>query len=278
MSLESEPIHVVAAVNDSDVFERNLMRSPAIHRGALRVFPQAHFSSAGVAYNTGLAESTSRYVAFVHQDVYLPAGWERRLRSAISLLNKRSTRWGVLGVWGIRDDYRLIGRVWCSGGGLEHVGLVPQPTPAVSVDEIVIVVDRDAGLYFDTDLPGFHLYGTDIILEARQRALGAFVVDAPVVHNSRPNPQVFDSAFFSAYRYMQRKWATQLPLATCTVPITRSAWPLYMAWLRRERHKRFGTYMGGQRVSDPSQIAVRLGYEDSRLAWSDADNNSELTA
>jgi hypothetical protein len=120
-------------------------------------------------------------------------------------------------------------------------------------------------LRFDSGMPGFHLYGTDIIMEARRRGLGAFVIDAPVVHNSRANPQVFDHAFFAAYRFMQRKWSDALPLPTCTVPVTRFGLPLYVAWARRERHRRLGTYKGGARVLDPRKVAVSLGYEPASL-------------
>ena len=90
-----------------------------------------------------------------------------------------------------------------------------------SIDEIVIVLNNRHGLRFDENLPGFHLYAADIVLQAREKGLKTYVFDAPVVHNSRHNPQVFDRHFFAAYRYMRRKWAWQIPLPTCTVPITR---------------------------------------------------------
>ena len=133
------------------------------------------------------------------------------------------------------------------------------------MDEIVLVLNRKAGLRFDEDLPGFHLYATDIILQARAKGYKAFVFDGPVVHNSRPNPNPFDRHFFAAYRHMQRKWADQLPVLTCTVPITRWGWPLRKRWAQREWRRLRGMTSGGRRVEDPMELARNLGYERAPL-------------
>lgn len=257
----------VAAVNDDGVLSANIMRSPDVAAGRIGVLPQRGHRSAGAAYNAGLEQASGDVVAFVHQDVYLPPGWVERLERAISSLDQQGERWGVLGVWGIRPEGQYVGRVWCSGGNCEHVGAIGGVVAEVaSIDEIVIVLNRKAGLRFDENLPGFHLYATDIILQARQKGYKAFVFDGPVVHNSRPNPQVFDRHFFDAYRYMQRKWADQLPLLTCTVPVTRWGWPLYRQWLRKEVNRRRGRTTGGRRVDDPRALAVELGYESPAAA------------
>jgi hypothetical protein len=252
---------LVAAVNSSAILEQNLLRSPLIAEGGAPLITEWGHSSAGAAYNAGLSKSSSRLTALVHQDIYLPGDWEERVLAAAAELDAQGIPWGVLGVWGIRADRTYAGRVWCSGGGQEHCVAVRQPVEVVSIDEIVIVLNCDSGLRFDEGLPGYHLYGTDIIMQARQRGLSAFVFPGPVVHNSRPNPQVFDRHFFAAYRYMQRKWAAQLPLLTCTVPVTASGWPLYRAWMRREWRRRLGLYRGGIRQDDPRPIAQQLGYE-----------------
>ena len=87
------------------------------------------------------------------------------------------------------------------------------------------------GLRFDPDLPAFHLYATDIILQAAARGLRSYAIDAPVVHNSRRNPQPLDRGYRDAYRYMRRKWRDRLPLRTCVVDVTRSGWPMWRQWL-----------------------------------------------
>jgi hypothetical protein len=129
------------------------------------------------------------------------------------------------------------------------------------MDEVVIILDGRSGLRFDDDLPGFHLYGTDICLRAADAGLGAFAIHAPVVHNSRPNAQVFDRHYVAAYRYMQRRWRARLPLQTCVVPVTRTGWPLFRGWLRREVRRRTGKGPAGARRDRPQELARQLNYE-----------------
>jgi len=255
---------ICCAANDEHVLAANLAQSPVIRSGLVDLIIERGHGSAGSAYNAAIAKASSDVVVCTHQDVYLPAGWEQRLLDAIKDLELRGERWAVLGVWGIQADGAFAGRVWCSGGNREYVRpFAGQAVEVDSIDEIVIVINRKVGLRFDDALPGFHLYGTDIILQAQQIGHRAFVFDGPVVHNSRCNPQPLDRAFWNAYRYMQRKWASQVPLRTCTVPVTRAAWPLRKAWLRNELDRLRGRTRddGGRRGNDAVQLAQRLGYE-----------------
>lgn len=253
-------VAVVAAVNDHEVLRKNLLASPMFAKGEHQLATETGHLNAGRALNAGIARVTAPVVACVHQDVYLPAGWDSHVVAAAEYLRETGEPWGVLGVWGLKGDGGHAGRVWCSGGNREYRQDVFQPTPVVSVDEIVIVLNVEAGLRFDDNLPGFHLYGTDIIAQAHARGLRAYVFNGPVVHNSRANVQVFDQCFFAAYRYMQKKWRHKLPLRTCTVPVTAMGWPLYRAWLKREWRKRRKTARHG-RLECPWEQAARLGYE-----------------
>jgi hypothetical protein len=254
---------IVSAVNDNAVLSANLLQSPDLGLRAPHLLQERGYSTAGIAYNSGLIRADgAEAVAFVHQDVYLPAGWVGRLESAISWLEDQGEPWAILGVWGVHADGSSAGRVWCSGGSREHCAPVREPAEVASIDEIVIVLNLRHGLRFDENLPGFHLYATDLILQAWQRGLKAYVVVGPVVHNSRNNPNPFDASFFRAYRYMQKKWATELPVQTCTVPITRWGVPLYRAWLRRE-WRRLRGHGAPLRVRhpDPGALARELRYE-----------------
>lgn len=266
-------IALVSAVNNEDVFRQNLGRSPMVQAG-VPIACEAGHATAGRALNAGLAQVDADVVACVHQDVYLPAGWDARVFAAIAQLEKDGRQWGVLGIWGIDPEARFHGRVWCSGADKEHIGerSAGEPaesgqamraggTPIVSMDEVVIVLNARANLRFDGDLPGFHLYGTDICLRAAETGYGAFAIDAPVIHNSRPNAQVFDRHYFAAYRYMQRRWRHRLPLQTCVVPVTRSGWPLARGWLRREIRRRTGNGPSGARRDRPEELARQLDYE-----------------
>lgn len=257
-----EVLNIVAAVNSDDVLRENLLSSPDVGSGAARVIAERGHACAGAAYNAGLAKTDAEVVALVHQDVYLPAGWIDRLGNAIAEIERNSGSWGILGVWGVCADGAFAGRAWCSGGNCEHKALSGIQLVA-SIDEIVIVMNNRHGLRFDNRLPGYHMYATDIILQARQQGLKAFVFDAPVIHNSRCNLNVYDSAYRSAYRYMQRKWKDELPLLTCVAPITRQGhWGIRKRWLKAEARKRLGVEKWHPRPRDPVELARRLGYEE----------------
>jgi hypothetical protein len=252
-------LFVISAVNRDEVLSANLLRSPDVICGAARVIEERGYATAGAAYNAGLERAEdAEVVAFIHQDVYLPAGWVDRVTSALATLEDK---WAVAGVWGIRSDGQFAGRVWCSGGGQEHVGLAGTNEVA-SLDEIVLILNTRHGLRFDPNLPGYHLYATDLIMQARQKGLKTFCIDAPVVHNSRCNHNVYDKAYRSAYRYMQQKWRAQLPLLTCVAPVTRNGqWEIRRRWLKAEARKALGRAKFHSRPGDPQALARRLGYE-----------------
>jgi hypothetical protein len=121
------------------------------------------------------------------------------------------------------------------------------------------VLRCDSGLRFDPELPGFHLYGTDIVQSALAAGLEAYVFDGPVVHNSLPVTRLDDS-YGRAYRHMQRKWTARLPIATTVIPITRSGWPLFR-WRLRHWGRRLRSPVVTQRCATPARRAQELGYE-----------------
>lgn len=259
------PLEIVAAVNRNEVLEQNLLASPDVRSGGALVITERGHRSAGLAYNAGMCKCHGEIVAYVHQDVYLPAGWLCRLRETIARLKADKTPWGLLGVWGVRRDGGFAGRVWCVGGNTEHVAPISGPTEVESVDEIVLIVPRVEGLAFDERLHGFHLYATDAALRAREMGLSTFVFDAPVVHNSRTHWRPVNADYARAYRYMMRKWSRQLPIQTCVMPITRLGLPLWRRRLKQEiRAVRYGPPSPRPPIG-PQEIAARLGYESSRL-------------
>ncbi len=66
----------IAAVNDDDILASNLALSPAIASYPARLITLRDQPSASRAYNQGLQMAKARIYILVHQDVYLPKGWE----------------------------------------------------------------------------------------------------------------------------------------------------------------------------------------------------------
>jgi hypothetical protein len=80
-----------------------------------------------------------------------------------------------------------------------------------SLDELLLAVPKSAGLEFDPG-PGFHFYGADICLAARERALHAVAVDALCFHNTIHVGLA--PSFYESARTFTAKWGKRLPLVT----------------------------------------------------------------
>lgn len=225
-------ITLIAAINNNSVAEQNLFRSPLLQTNIVQFIPVEGSATAAQAYNHGITKATGDILVFAHQDVYIPSTWHQHLLNAITLLENRSPSWGVLGSVGV-DNYNSVqGVSWSTGLNREVATPVKRPEPAVSLDELILVVRKSSGLVFDDNLPGWHLYGTDIVQEAQKRGLGSYIIHAPVIHNSLPVVR-FDAGFAKCYQYLQRKWACSLPIQTCCIRLTRFGWPFLKRRIRQ---------------------------------------------
>jgi len=154
---------LIVAVNSENVLRSNLLRS-AEAISAKEVVIQHNPKNASIAYNEGKAKATGEILVFAHQDVYLPPGWAEQLTESIEKLTIKDPNWGVAGVYGVSSAGQGAGYVYSSG----LRGFVGEPifgSICVStIDEMLLIIRRTAGLQFDEMLPGFHLYGTYICL------------------------------------------------------------------------------------------------------------------
>lgn len=249
-----------AAVNDGEVLASNLLTSSLLSDGDVQHLFVESAQSASEAYNTVLRKAISPYIILAHQDVYLPGEFKTQLSAAICAVEETSKDWAVLGVVGIDSSYTLRGRVWSNGLQREVGTRVERLTAVESIDELLIIIRRDSGLCFDEGLPGFHLYGTDIVLTALESGLSAYVFDGPVIHNSLP-VRCLKSDYKAAYCYMQQKWRHRLPLKSLVTPITRTLWPLRFQQMRALKRKVSGSQYVMQRHPDSARLARELGYE-----------------
>lgn len=254
----------IAAVNDTAVLEANLAASPAIVSNPALLNVLHDQPSASVAYNAGLNGTQARICVFAHQDVYLPLGWDKMLAGYVTRLDRLDPGWAVAGLFGVDLNGTHVGRVWSTGIGREIGRPFKDPIPVQSLDELVIVLNRESALRFDPDLPSFHLYATDIVQMALSSGKGAYALNAPVVHNSVPTPGL-RGGYMLAYDYLRKKWHNRLPIVTPVTRITRSGW--YLRW-QDTRKFRFNSRLSRQiglaatlPRPNPQAIAQRLGYE-----------------
>jgi len=251
---------IAAAVNDRMVLKNCLLRSPDIGAGLLQLTVLESYKSASIAYNEVLrALPSGTIVIFAHQDVYLPAGYCARLRAQIEALERSDPDWAVLGLSTKIADGGFAGKVWSTAWNDVHQSGIDLPARIVTADELLLIMKAGDGLLFDEDLPGFHLFGTDIVQTAREAGRSSYAINAPVIHHDKPVTKL-DRSYRKAWRYMRKKWWNRLPIHNLIAPITRSALTLYEYDLRVRYSRRWAR----KRVvptSDPSQIARRLGWE-----------------
>lgn len=256
-----EPFTFIAAVNSRKILFENLLRSPELGTSSPhQLLTQEGYDSASLAYNAGIPEADNDLLIFIHQDVYLPAGWCSNVSKWIQELDNADTPWGVLGCFGSKRGVPSgLGRVYSNGWGLQGSDIF-RPEPAETLDEIVLITRRSFGLRFDPLLSNFHMYGVDLCLLARHRGRGVYAIPAFCVHNTNQILSLPDE-FYECYWYIKKKWRNYLPVCTSCIEVSRFDLDL------RERKLRdlVGRFLGSPRkptprVGDPrTLLSPRVG-------------------
>jgi len=210
----------VICVSDAQILARNALASPCMaSRAEDRLFLMHGCRSAADGFNAARVLARSEWLVFLHQDVFLPEGWDVQFSTGLEQAQHRFPRLAVAGVYGVQtlaDGTPLrAGRVRDRGRWLEEPAELP--CAVQSLDELLFAVRRDSGLQLDPRL-GFDLYATDLVLSARARGFQAAAVEAPCHHNagwSADNvPEETLRRFAASAAVFAAKWRDQLPIHT----------------------------------------------------------------
>jgi hypothetical protein len=255
---------VISATNNEDILKSCLLNSPDIGE-ASDVILQRGYTSAAAAYNSAIDKAPSDLLVFVHQDVYLPRGWSDSLRRALELLSEVDPDWGIAGVYGVNKSWDDgAGFLYCAECG--SLGNYFNGVREVrSLDEVLLIMRKSSNLRFDEQLPGFHMYGTDICLEARRRGMKSYAISAFCIHNTN-GYRMLPLQFWRCYLYMRKKWRSQLPVATPCTEITFWCWPMIRWNITRAANIALGRYRETTRFADPSRFYLDLTSSDGWLA------------
>jgi hypothetical protein len=215
----------VVRSTDDAIMRTNLLASPCLQRPSPhQVIAIRNAPSAAAGLNAGIARASHDLVVCLHQDVFLPAGWDRLATNQYRLAEREVGPIGVAGVYGVGAVRPYPGST--NAFAAERIGCVVDrgrtlsegpalPAPVATLDELVLIVRRDTPLRFDPEL-GFHLYGADLCLQARELGMVVVALGAPCHHRSRSIG--LPGAFFGSAEAFARKWAHRLPIATpCVV-------------------------------------------------------------
>lgn len=223
-----ESVTFVVAVNDRRVLDNTFLVSPIFNNcNMLEIIIKEGYSSASTAYNEGLDEATSDLIVFAHQDIFFPEKWLDELFHALFKIEVSSRRWGVVGCFGVTSENNRYGHLFSTGLDKVLGGTIAQPMPVQTLDEIVLVMRKSAGLRFDEDLPHFHFYGADICMLAKRAGMVNYAIDAFCIHNSN-QVRRFPKEFYQCYHYVKNKYKPFLPIQTSCIRITRHNGQCYL--------------------------------------------------
>lgn len=214
-------IVIVTASINYQVYEKNLGASHfANAKGVMRM---EGFDNVAKAYNISMrqfAGLTDDVIAiFVHDDVFLPLTFEGDLKV---MLSKLPENWGVCGVAGAYTSLDVLknkvlrkfyGNV--NDRGTEWGKPLTEPMPVQTLDELMLIVNLKHGYHslFDEQFP-LDFYGADLCMQAHERGLGVYAIQAYVHHNSSRAFGGRTPGFFESEAKFKKKWAKRLPIAT----------------------------------------------------------------
>jgi len=253
----SARFHVYTVSNDPNILARDLKASPDIVSGSVPLTVFSDQPNASAPYASAVGEANADYLVFAHQDVFLPAGWFDQVERELVKVQALDPAWAVVGVFGADSTGELWGHIWDSS--LRGIIGEPfeKPIRVASLDEVVIILRNGTGVTFDPNLPCFHLYGTDIVLKAYSLQRSAYIIDAPVIHNTKPIRKLGPD-YRRAYRFMTAKWEKVLPYPTVIVELTHSPIPLFIQYSRLLYRAYFRRSTTGLPISDPDRPAAEL--------------------
>ena len=186
---------------------------------------------------TLLARAHGRYVIVCHQDVRLLTDGRDHLLDLLGELDRLDPLWALVGNAG-GTGHGLALRISDPHGENQKVGALPAKVR--SLDENFIILKRSAMIAPSVDLAGFHLYGTDLCLQARMRGYRAYVIDFHLRHLGRGS---MGRDYYACLEALEDKYCSLLqPVkiqTTCAAPVlTPSRWRVFLARLGRLRKKR----------------------------------------
>ena len=163
-----------------------------------------------------LATATEPYVLFCHQDVLLNKGVGfDHLVSQLDSLSRLDPQWAIAGNAGSAEDLAIVIKI-TDPNGVFDTGNLPQKV--CSLDENFLVLRTDAHLRCSEALSGFHLYASDLCLQAMRRGFSAYVIDFHLTHLSGGNSESAD--FKQSLTRFQQNWNPAFTLCLMNTPCT----------------------------------------------------------
>jgi hypothetical protein len=168
--------------------------------------------SAYEAIATFIKQSSGKYLIVVHQDVRCIDS-KVHLIECLEKLTRLDNKWAICGNAGSMGYHEE--RFYLDDVGKE---IITQGLPAqvTSLDENLLIINRDTNLTLSADLTGFHLYGTDLCLVADFLGYSSYVIPFMVKHLSPGNKKELMAYKNTFIRQYGKKLRGRFVETTCT--------------------------------------------------------------
>lgn len=202
-----------------------------------------------------IADLSEPFFILCHQDVRLDQGHgiDELVRVAGDL-EERDGGWAVAGNAGGTRALRVVRSLTDPHGGASPDSF---PAPVHSLDENFLLIRTGTGIRCSPELRGFHLYGTDLCLNALAKGRQPYVIDFRVRHLSRGTR---DEEYAAARDRFVARWSPRF--AACYVRTTidvlfLSRFGFLRSSLGSEKARRFVKARGAARVPAGVLLAPR---------------------
>jgi hypothetical protein len=166
--------------------------------------------------NYVIANTEEPYIIFCHQDLLINQGdgFEQLLK-VLKELDQLEPQWAVAGNSGINNKYEHIVKITDP----HHTPIWSDkfPQKVDSLDENFIVINSAANIACSSELSGFHLYATDLCIDAKLKGYSCYVID---FHLSHLSPGNISKDFWELQTKFQKKWSSKFSFGYIQTPCT----------------------------------------------------------
>lgn len=131
-------------------------------------------------------EATGEYLIMCHQDVLFNFDTRQVLDKRIEELNSLDADWALAGNAGKTHSGHAAIRI--TDPFTKNIKQGTFPAKAQTLDENLLIYNRKKSISSSNRLKGFHLYGSDLCLNAENLGYSNYVIDFHLFHKSKGNP------------------------------------------------------------------------------------------
>jgi len=160
-------------------------------------------------------QATGKYLIFCHQDIIFNDDDKNVLIERISEIETIDPNWGLIGNAGYTKNCHRAIRI--SDKNFDNITLGILPQRVVSLDENFMILNRASHIVASANMDGFHLYGIDICLNAKNFGYNSYVINFHITHTGAGSMgQHYEDTQKKFIQIVQQRKKTQILLPMCS--------------------------------------------------------------